>query len=482
LPNNLFTDHAGTEVGSDLIILQKNTAKTSLTPNEQAFIESRTLSNGEQVNNCFQDFQRVVHTKAYTDTNLYGKPAMVFIHEGGVPGIASDLKKMLNDDFSKNLNHPLYYHQSEVPISTLTAEQLETRAAFEALIHGHARIPIFAERKESEQKEQAAVPTPTPQSTPQPTPKVEQPLITLYDLFGISEEERKQRDNRQKKGKGKQKQSIPRQLDLFAQPTTPAPAKPVIPIAKPAETPIEPRTFSGTLEEFHKQASLVVDNGQVGFLKERHREDAVFMPLVLNITQQTRAEHYIKFRDEYQHLYAFEATQLKENKGLRASMNELYDDFVKRYGNLNDRKNLDLIKMDAGGQEILSLERSIDGKFVKADIFNQPVSFNPNETTHVNSSEEALSASLNKFGEVNTGYMLSLLDEKSIEELLQDLHGASITIRSLSIMKYRKNSFPATSLKKRKQLNVTLKTIRKAKTGFLFQNHSKSCRKPRRAR
>jgi hypothetical protein len=26
LPNKLFTDHAGTEVGSDLIILQKNTA------------------------------------------------------------------------------------------------------------------------------------------------------------------------------------------------------------------------------------------------------------------------------------------------------------------------------------------------------------------------------------------------------------------------------------------------------------------------
>ena len=27
LPNNLFTDNAGTEVGSDLIILQKNSGK-----------------------------------------------------------------------------------------------------------------------------------------------------------------------------------------------------------------------------------------------------------------------------------------------------------------------------------------------------------------------------------------------------------------------------------------------------------------------
>ncbi|MGV2481021.1 UNVERIFIED_CONTAM: N-6 DNA methylase, partial [Salmonella enterica subsp. enterica serovar Weltevreden] len=31
LPNSLFTEYAGTEVGSDLIILQKNTAKQNLT-------------------------------------------------------------------------------------------------------------------------------------------------------------------------------------------------------------------------------------------------------------------------------------------------------------------------------------------------------------------------------------------------------------------------------------------------------------------
>ena len=63
LPNNLMSDNAGTEVGSDLIILQKNSNKTELTPEEQAFIKSRTLSNGINVNNYFQDFSRVVHTK-----------------------------------------------------------------------------------------------------------------------------------------------------------------------------------------------------------------------------------------------------------------------------------------------------------------------------------------------------------------------------------------------------------------------------------
>jgi hypothetical protein len=108
LPNNLMTDNAGTEVGSDLIILQKNSNKTSLTAEEQAFVKTRTLSNGININNYFQDFGRVVHTKSSVDKNLYGKPGLVFIHEGGVQGMANDLKTMLSVDFSKNMNRELY--------------------------------------------------------------------------------------------------------------------------------------------------------------------------------------------------------------------------------------------------------------------------------------------------------------------------------------------------------------------------------------
>ena len=51
LPNNLMSDNAGTEVGSDLIILQKKTAKTVLTKEEQDFIQIRTLSSGITINN-----------------------------------------------------------------------------------------------------------------------------------------------------------------------------------------------------------------------------------------------------------------------------------------------------------------------------------------------------------------------------------------------------------------------------------------------
>ncbi|MDR2680561.1 MAG: DNA methylase, partial [Tannerella sp.] len=186
----------------------------------------------------------------------------------------------------------------------------------------------------------------------------------------------------------------------------------------------KPRPYSGILQEHHKQGSLVMEqNGQTGFLQERYRDDVIFKSLKLNSLQEQKAKLYIEIRDTYHSLYNYEARERKENADLRQSLNLHYDAFVKRYGNLNDRKNLDLIKMDTGGREILSLEHSDNGKLVKADIFNQLVAFNLSKITQADTSLEALSASLNKFGEVNIRYMLSLMPEKSAEEIIEELHG-----------------------------------------------------------
>jgi hypothetical protein len=141
LPNNLMSDNAGTEVGSDLIILQKNSNKTELTTEEQAFIKSRTLSNGININNYFQDFSRVVHTKSSVDKDLYGKPGLVFIHEGGIRGMANDLKTALVADCSKNLNRELYRNNVQINSreqnNELTPEDMEDiDAALEAVKKG----------------------------------------------------------------------------------------------------------------------------------------------------------------------------------------------------------------------------------------------------------------------------------------------------------------------------------------------------------
>ena len=131
---------------------------------------------------------------------------------------------------------------------------------------------------------------------------------------------------------------------------------------------------------------------------------------------------YVSLRDAYERLYRYEAEYHDEGSAQRGALNTCYDEFVMRYGNLNAKHNVKLLMMDVAGRDILSLERAEDGRFVKADIFERPVSFSVESHANVSSPEEALSASLNKFGTVNLDYMREITDSTE-EGLLDALKG-----------------------------------------------------------
>lgn len=80
LPNNLFTDNAGTEAGSDLIILQKDLQKKGLTQEERVLTIIQTEHNGGLTDNAYFAYhtERIIHTDAKRGTDPYGKPAMVY--------------------------------------------------------------------------------------------------------------------------------------------------------------------------------------------------------------------------------------------------------------------------------------------------------------------------------------------------------------------------------------------------------------------
>ena len=110
MPNNTFSDNAGTDVGSDLIILQKHSTKKALSADEEFFIQS-VVDRGTKVpgNKFFQAFpQNVICTDAKVGTDQYGKPAIVYRHDGGVDGIAEDLRKALDESLHLRLNLELY--------------------------------------------------------------------------------------------------------------------------------------------------------------------------------------------------------------------------------------------------------------------------------------------------------------------------------------------------------------------------------------
>jgi len=440
LPNNLFTDYAGTEVGSDLIILQKNTAKQGLSETEELFCTSNRTEQDTPNNALFQNSTRIVHTDWKLDTDPYGQPALIYIHKDSVAGIANDLKQMLSDDFGRHLNLSLYRgEQNDEPLIQIPTQEIPSPVVEREIIQPEPQVFTRTLVQESSQElkqlsifdlfenadEPVAVLTTPKKATPtkkQATRRTRMPVGRQPDLFSSAMEQpyRLPVSDGNKTFNGKQQETIG---DLFSQQSGNGQAdKPAIPLAVPAVIP-ETAPFSSELQSFHRNDCLVVDNGWVGYLQDVDTSDgtAVFHPLQLPVTQKARAEAYIQVRDIYQQLYTKEAQHQTEHKEERETLNRLYDAFVKRYGNLNSADNIKLIKTDSAGKEMPYLERVVGGVVRKADIFSHPVSFST-ITIATDNPEEALAASLNKYGSVDLGYM-SEISGMTDDALKEALHG-----------------------------------------------------------
>ncbi|MBL7869810.1 MAG: N-6 DNA methylase [Flavobacterium lindanitolerans] len=427
LPNNLFTEYAGTAVGSDLIILQKNTAKQGLKQREDLFCQSRQTEYNTSGNALFQDSTRIVHTEHKLDTDAYGQPALIYTHKGGVEGIAKDLKRMLSEDFGKHLNFGLYEgEQNEVPETITPIETTVAPPVVEAISIQHKTFSVPESTREIKQlsifdlfeyADGPAMLTDPPKGTPkvkkQSTKKNSRATGQQTDLFSaMLQSYTPALTNRLASAEDQKQEAIG---DLFSNTSGNSHAD-MPAISKPAP-------YSGELQSFHRNDCLVANNGWVGHLQEVDTSCgvAVFHPLQLPALQKARAEAYIALRDVYQQLYNKEATFQTEQKEERENLNRLYDAFVKRYGDLNSADNIKLIKTDSSGKEIPYLERVVGGVVHKADIFSRPVSFSTLAIATDN-PEEALAASLNKYGWVDLDYM-SKISSMTHDALKEALHG-----------------------------------------------------------
>ena len=615
LPNNTFSDNAGTDAGSDLIILQKHTGKKSLSADEEFFIQS-VVDRGTKVsgNKFFQAFpQNVICTEAKVGTDQYGKPAIVYHHDGGVDGIAGDLRKALDETLRLRLNLELYnsngvkpptpdpvtptptpkpevkaepqrtekkssltntplmqqYQEmkkkhpdailmfrvgdfyeifgkdavtaSEILGITLTRrangkENFIELAGFPhhaldtylpKLVRAGQRVAICEQLEDPKLKKTttqkvvedvkpvAPKEEPIPGSTPVEPPKAEpaladiskeiendvrpdyndnpDPRLFAYNLFGELEpigkpkpQPKSKDESEVPKGPTIDVKDIPikkfrpltekelefygslnwednppingfyetmmsiahRQLEemrLEREAEEAAKATGIVPdetyiektegdfipggrarqpkvTAIPIKRDMSPRPFSEDIQFFHHNGSMVVQDGLVGFLSDVRKNGATFTPLDIKPEQAKRAMLYVALSETYQQLYNYEAETHEPSEHLREHLNQYYDEFVERYGNLNEKQNVRFILMDANGRDALALERGENGRFVKADIFDHPVSFAVDELTSVDTPMEALSASLNKFGAVNLDYMTGMVD-MSEENMIESLEG-----------------------------------------------------------
>jgi hypothetical protein len=137
----------------------------------------------------------------------------------------------------------------------------------------------------------------------------------------------------------------------------------------------------GQLEElknlnlYHKEGTLVVYNGRVGFVSyiACENDKPVFLPSLYEKKDLGFYQQYTAVRDEYLMLSDKEATEKVEYPDIRKQLNESYDDLVKGYGILNSSTNRQrILKDEAFGFLILaSLERKDGEHYLKADILTQ---------------------------------------------------------------------------------------------------------------
>ena len=183
-----------------------------------------------------------------------------------------------------------------------------------------------------------------------------------------------------------------------------------------------PRPFLSSPDSHLRDGSIVVQKGQVGFLSDLKRHPT-FNPMDLPYAQLSRLKSYIEIRECYHRLYDYEAENHAEDREDRSRLNHLYNDYVARWGYFNQKANTDIIKMDATGVEMLFLERSENGRYIKADIFDHPTAFSTTELTIATDPMEALGASLNKYGTVELDYMSSLLPDMEESDIISSLEG-----------------------------------------------------------
>ncbi|MCF2550665.1 N-6 DNA methylase [Bacteroides caecigallinarum] len=212
LPNNLFTENANTEVGCDLIILQKNESKEELSEEDKRLGDGvKNNHTGISTNGYFFDHpEYIIHTEAKRDTDPYGKPAMVYTHSGGVEGIATDLYRILSADLSARLDLERY--------NGVKTEKRETQTiSVQPQVQEVQQPKVEIEEKTVQPNAEAV------KSAPQvvETKQHEAPVMDLYDLFGYTQEERRlaERGLKPDRKKGtKSKRRKPVQPSLFPMP------------------------------------------------------------------------------------------------------------------------------------------------------------------------------------------------------------------------------------------------------------------------
>ena len=131
LPSGMFSDNAGTDVGSDLIVLQKQTGKEISKGIEQQFVETVSVPKEEGSSVVFKhnslfvgDWKDISHRTIATErimgTDPYGRPAWEYRFTGGIEEMAESLRTQLSLEMGQRIDRKRY--ETGIPMTEAERE------------------------------------------------------------------------------------------------------------------------------------------------------------------------------------------------------------------------------------------------------------------------------------------------------------------------------------------------------------------------
>ncbi len=157
-----------------------------------------------------------------------------------------------------------------------------------------------------------------------------------------------------------------------------------------------------------------------------YRENSIMKPVDVSEKAEQRIKGMVAIRDCTQELINFQLEEYPEDmiKNKQTELNQLYDDFSKKFGLISSQTNKRAFNQDSSYCLLCSLERLDDeGNFIgKADMFTKRTIKKQEVVTSVDTASEALAVSLSEKAGVDLAYM-SQLAGKSGEEITKELAG-----------------------------------------------------------
>lgn len=170
-----------------------------------------------------------------------------------------------------------------------------------------------------------------------------------------------------------------------------------------------------------KNFSYTVYDGKVYY-----RENSRMRPIEASVTAENRIKGLIEIRDCVRTLIEYQTEDYPdyEIRKQQYKLNEIYDNFNKKYGRINSRANSSVFSSDNSYFLLASLEvLDEEGKFLrKADMFNKRTIKQKVYVTSVDTASEALSISLAEHTRVDIPFMAQLTG-KTEDEIIDDLKG-----------------------------------------------------------